>query len=298
MRLIANNNSESFTLNSHDKQLIELAFAEDLGSPYCDLTTRCLFPDADFFVEANIISKHHEPIILCGLPVVEYALSVLDLRCKLQSSFHDGDVVMPGQILLSISGPSSILMAERTLLNFLQRLCAVATLTSKFVGCIQHTNAKILDTRKTMPGFRHLDKYAVVCGGGVNHRMGLYDAIMIKDTHVDALGGMDFAIHALPVSDHPVIVEVRSVSELNAVMEFGLSKITRVLLDNMSCDLIRQCVDICDGRLPLESSGNVDLDNVLEIAECGVDFISVGKLTHSAGNANLSMTCSDAVLER
>lgn len=282
-------------LNNLDIQLIHLAFQEDLGVPYHDITTEILFSNTRSKSKANIISKNHEPIILCGLPITKHILATFDAFYKLNSDYQDGDIVLPGQTLLTLSGPSSqLLMMERTLLNFLQHLCAIATLTAKFVEQVKHTTTKILDTRKTLPGFRHLDKYAVQCGGGGNHRMGLYDAIMIKDTHIDSLGGMEFALDALPINiveKYPVIVEVRTLDELAVVLEKGLYKITRILLDNMSPDLITKCVALCNGLVPTEASGNVGLDNIAAVAECGVDFISVGKLTHSAGNANLSMIC-------
>jgi nicotinate-nucleotide pyrophosphorylase (carboxylating) len=282
-------------LNNLDLQLIDLAFTEDLGSPYCDITTSFLFSEIKGNSTAKIISKNPEPIIICGLPVVKAVLAKLDHPCVLQSDYQEGQILQPGAILLTLAGPAPVLLTvERIILNFLQRLCAIATLTAKFVSTIQHTSTKILDTRKTLPGFRHLEKYAVYCGGGVNHRMGLYDAIMIKDTHIDLLGGIEVALDNLPekmLQQLPVIVEIRSVHELAIVLDKGLQKITRILLDNMPPVLVAECVTMCQGLITTEASGNINLDNILAIAQCGVDFISVGKLTHSAGNVDLSMKC-------
>lgn len=281
-------------LNSIDLQLIDLAFTEDLSGSLSDITTSTLFPDLTQKARAVIISKHSEPLVLCGLPVIEAILKKLN-HASVHSDYQDGQVIAPGATLLTVTGSAAtILMAERIMLNFLQRLCAIATLTASYVKKIQHTHTKILDTRKTAPGFRHLEKYAVQCGGGVNHRMGLYDAIMIKDTHVDTLGGMSAALAKLPdniLQNYPVIVEVRTQEELLCVLDQGQHKVTRVLLDNMSLDLIKECVALCKGRLPTEASGNISLETISDVAERGVDFISVGKLTHSAGCVDLSMKC-------
>lgn len=283
-------------LNHSDLQLIDLAFLEDLGSPYLDITTKLLFSEVNNISSAKIISKNPEPIIICGLPIAKTILKKLDTRCEIDSDYQDGQILLTGAVLLSLTGPAHVLlMAERILLNFLQRLCAIATLTAKFVEKISHTDTKILDTRKTMPGFRHLEKYAVCCGGGVNHRMGLYDAIMIKDTHIDLLGGIKTALESLPdkiLQQYPVIVEVRTRDELTHVLKHGLHKVTRVLLDNMSPAQMTQCVVACKGLVATEASGNINLDNVTTVAASGVDFISIGKLTHSAGNVDLSMRCN------
>jgi len=288
--------SYAFEPNLLDLQLIDLAFAEDLGIPYQDVTTATLFPEKMGMASAHIISKNVEPIVICGLPLVALVLKKLDPLLHLQSDYDDGQHLMHGEKLLSISGPAqSLLMAERIILNFLQRLSAIATLTSQFVQVIQHTHTKILDTRKTLPGFRHLEKYAVQCGGGVNHRMGLYDALMIKDTHVDLSHGMEKALQQLPddiTQTFPVIVEVRTIAELSIVLSQAKHKVSRVLLDNMHTEMLCDCVKMCKGILPTEASGNINLDNLLEVAECGVDFISVGKITHSATMVDLSMKCA------
>lgn len=292
-------------LNRIDQELIDLALAEDLGLPMRDLTTELLL-QTEGECTARVISKHSEPVVVSGLPVVQAILATLcaslnassgtkRLQAELMSTCHDGDVVNAKQEIFKLRGsPTVLLMAERTLLNFMQRLSAIATTTAKYVAKIKHTNAKILDTRKTLPGFRHLEKYAVTCGGGVNHRMGLYDAIMIKDTHIDVLGGMQQALAKLPdniLKRVPVIVEVRNKAELEVVLSDAPHKTTRVLLDNMSVELMRECVLLCKDKIPTESSGNVTLDTIQTIAETGVDFISVGRITHSAGSVDLSMKC-------
>lgn len=292
-----NTNLSQFLLNDLDLQLVASALREDLGYPYQDLTTDLLFPSTTSLVKAQIISKHSENITLSGLMLAEALLSKFDTlpAVQVQSLYQDGQTLAPGEVLLTLMGPAAvILMIERTLLNFLQRLCAIATSTAKFVTRIATTTTKILDTRKSLPGFRHLDKYAVLCGGGVNHRQGLYDAIMIKDTHIDFLGGMANALRTLAEKEmppYPVIVEVRNLEELEIVLNLAMHKVTRVLLDNMSPTLIKQCVSLCEHQLPTEASGNINLDNVLSVAECGVDFISIGKLTHSASHIDLSMQC-------
>lgn len=284
-------------LNSIDHQLIDLALTEDLGRPFKDITTHTLFAGLEGLSQARVFSKETRPIMLSGLPLLKPLFAKFDANadCQIQTHYQDGESIPAGTELFSILAPAQALLScERILLNFLQHLCAIATLTHQFVTRVSHTKAKILDTRKTLPGFRHLEKYAVHCGGGVNHRMGLYDAVMVKDTHVDVLGGMSQALDQLPkniTQDYPVIIEVRTLSELTIVLEKGLSKISRVLLDNMSIELMQECVRLCQGTIPTEASGNVSLETVSAIAETGVDFISVGKLTHSAGNIDLSMRC-------
>jgi len=287
------NTNSNWKLNAFDQQLIEMALAEDLGFPYHDTTTATLFAQVQKNSEAKILSKHADPIVICGLPLVDAILKKFSDHCEIRSHYQDGKLIAPGDTLLTLHGPpQTLLMLERTVLNFLQRLCAIATHTEKFVRAINHTPTKILDTRKTTPGFRHLEKYAVQCGGGVNHRMGLYDAMMIKDTHIDFLGGMKTALNKISNPKLlPVIVEVRTMHELEIVLNHALSKVTRVLLDNMSLPLMIECVAMCKNKISTEASGNVTLNNIVAIAECGVDFVSIGQLTHSAGSVDLSMKC-------
>ena len=284
----------SFELNVPDDKLISLALEEDLSSICSDITTSTLFGENKKIGKARIISKSDQPITICGINVVRHILEKFNTPFDLQTAFQDSDELPAKATLMNLSSVfSTLLSAERTILNFLCHLCAIATLTKKFTDLIKHTNTKILDTRKTTPGFRHLEKYAVFCGGGTNHRMGLYDAILVKDTHIGMLGGIKEAIDKLPLligkNSTPVVIEVRNVSELTVVLEKGKQKISRILLDNMSPDLLRQCVEMCDGIFKTEASGNITLDNVVEVAQTGVNYASIGMLTYSAAHANLSM---------
>lgn len=283
-------------LNEIDLKLIQLGLEEDLGKALVDVTSDLLFSGQHFYPErAVIISKHPTDVVVSGLACVEPILAVIarGVKCDVAIQVPDGGTLHPGETLLSLEGnPIFLLKSERLLLNFIRHLSAVATMTAQFVKAVQGTNAKILDTRKTTPGFRHLEKMAVHCGGGVNHRMGLYDAIMIKDTHVDLVGGMKAALGKLPLlkdSAFSAIVEVRSIEELHVVLDHGRDKVSRVLLDNIRGDALAECVRAAKGVFETEASGNVTLANVREIAQSGVEFISVGMITHSAGQVDLSM---------
>lgn len=275
------------------EQLFTLALNEDLGQPWQDATSDLLFADTELAHRTQLICKHPEPIILCGLSFARQLYQQLDPRVTLSSTQDDGDSIEPGESIAVVEGDAkALLRGERVVLNFLRHLSAIATLTQAFVKRTQGTTVKILDTRKTTPGMRSLEKYAVQCGGGVNHRMGLYDAIMIKDTHVDLIGGMQAALAKLPSRKEnplPVIVEVRDLDELDQVLKFGEEKINRVLLDNMTCEQLKQAVKICNSRVETEASGNINLDTITAIAQTGVDYASVGMISHSAGNVDLSM---------
>lgn len=281
-----------YNLNKTDLTLIDLAFFEDLGDPLRDVTSELLFHDESHHSTAKIISKNPTPIVVAGLAFLPNIFAKMSIEWH--SPFQDGMTLHERDTLLTLKGPSkNLLMCERIILNFLQRLCAIATTTHTFVEKIKHTPTKILDTRKTIPGWRHLEKYAVTCGGGVNHRFGLYDALMIKDTHSDFLGGIEKTLQKLPdniLEKYPVIIEVQNIAELNIALQYR-HKISRVLLDNMPPDIIKTCVDQCHSLIPTEASGNIHIDNVKIIAETGVDFISLGKITHSAGHVDLSMKC-------
>lgn len=279
--------------------LLYSAITEDLGFPPRDVTTDLLFPDTTTICRATIISKHASPIVICGIEWIHTLFAKLSdssTTYQIHSDYQDGDTLPPGKTLLTLEAPAPLLLkAERTALNFLRHLCAIATLTARYVERVKHTPLQILDTRKTSPGLRHLEKYAVHCGGGVNHRMGLFDAIMIKDTHVDLLGGMQAALARLPLltTHHlPVIVEVRSMEELTHVLATGREKVTRVLLDNMSSEMMRACVSECHGVMETEASGNIRLETIAEVAETGVNYASIGELTYNAGHVDLSMYSS------
>src|SRR3990167_7522121 len=280
-------------LNNTDRQLIEMALQEDLGPNFQDVTTLCLFNNQPLPREAKIISKHKTAVIFCGTAIITAILDYFNTPFVIHSHFQEGALIPPqSKILVLQCQASTLLMAERTILNFLRRLCAIATLTHAFVEKVKPTQLKILDTRKTTPGWRHLEKYAVQCGGGVNHRLGLYDTYMIKDTHVDLLGGMEQALKKLPCKESntlPVIVEVRSLQELQTVLNHGQNKVDRILLDNMSPELLAECVKLCKNIIPTEASGNLSLENILAVAESGVNYASIGMLTHSANSVDISM---------
>jgi len=277
--------------------LIEMAIAEDLGQG--DVTSELLFKKGTI-AKANIISR--EEIVACGMDIAAEILKCYDERLKLTIRIKDGEPAHVASKLATIEGPlRPMLSAERVMLNFLQRLSGIATTTSKYVRAIQGTKAKIYDTRKTMPGWRILEKYAVRCGGGHNHRLGLYDGVLIKDNHLAQLGrnfqtklrkiitdarklkGVDF-----------IAVEVDHVdNQLNYVLE--IPGIDIVLLDNMGQWQLKHAVEMRDemcgrGKKPLlEASGNITLDNVSAIAQCGIDRIAVGAITHSAKAVDLGL---------
>jgi nicotinate-nucleotide pyrophosphorylase (carboxylating) len=271
------------------RPLIKLAIQEDLGEG--DMTSELLFGD-DVIDKADIISR--EEIVVCGMPIIREVLQKYDRRLKLKVLVNDGQHAYVGCRIATISGPlCSILTAERVVLNFLQRLCGIATTTRKYVRAIQGTNAKIYDTRKTLPGWRILEKYAVRCGGGYNHRLGLYDGILIKDNHLAQLGRnfqpkLRKIIEKARKIKHAkfVAVEVDHVDDqLNFVLK--IPGIDIVLLDNMGQWQLKHAVDMkqkmCGkGKPLLEASGNITLANVSAIAQCGVDRIAVGAITHSA----------------
>jgi len=277
--------------------LIRMAIEEDLGQG--DITSRLLFKD-ETVAKANIISR--EEIIVCGMDVVREILKCYDERLEMKVRINDGETAHVGSKLAIVEGPlRSMLTAERVMLNFLQRLSGIATTTRKYVRAIQGTKAKIYDTRKTMPGWRILEKYAVRCGGGHNHRIGLYDGILIKDNHLAELG-RDFQpklrkiiCEARKVKGAKFIaVEVDHVDDqLNYVLE--IPGIDIVLLDNMGQWQLKHAVEMRDkmcgrGKKPLlEASGNITLSSVSAIAQCGIDRIAVGEITHSARAVDIGL---------
>jgi len=279
------------------RPLIRMAIEEDLGQG--DLTSELLFKD-DTVDKANIISR--EEIVVCGMPVVKEVLSTYDKRLKLKVYVNDGESAHTGRKIATIEGPlRSMLSAERVTLNFLQRLSGIATNTRKYVNAVLGTKAKIYDTRKTMPGWRILEKYAVRCGGGYNHRLGLYDGILIKDNHLAQLGRnfqpklRKIVAEARKVKGIKfVAVEVDHVDDqLNYVLE--IPGIDIVLLDNMGQWQLKHAVEMRNemcgkNKKPLlEASGNITLSNVSAIAQCGVDRIAVGALTHSAAAVDIGL---------
>jgi nicotinate-nucleotide pyrophosphorylase (carboxylating) len=264
--------------------LIELAIAEDVGPG--DATSNSILP-ADLVLHGRIFAKAAG--VVAGLPVAKAVFSRVDDGLCFTPHIRDGDCVEPGDLVAEVVGPGrGMLAAERTALNFLQRLSGIATLTRAFVDGVEGTGATILDTRKTHPGYRVLEKYAVRMGGGQNHRRGLYDMILIKENHIEAAGSITAAVKRALAAypDLPIEVEVKNLDELREALPLDVN---RIMLDNMSLDQMREAAQIAAGRTPLEGSGNVNLERVAAIAATGVDYISVGALTHSAPALDLSM---------
>ena len=256
---------------------IRRALTEDIGTG--DATTDAIVPP-DATMRGQIIAKQDG--VIAGLDVARAAYELLDSDVDFSAQLADGSRVTRGGLLALVSGrTSSLLTAERTALNFLGRMSGIATLTRQFVDAVSGTRAVILDTRKTAPGLRLVDKLSVKLGGGGNHRIGLYDMILIKDNHIDYAGGIEEAVRRARAYDSglPIEVEARSVADVNVALSLGVE---RILLDNMSVEQMSEAVALTNGRAKLEASGNVTLETVRRIAETGVDFISVGALTHSA----------------
>ncbi len=264
------------------------ALAEDIGSG--DVTVQLL--PADMRVEAEIISR--EAMVVCGQLWVEQACKQVDDAIELQWHVREGQWLDSAQSLCHIQGPArSILTVERTLLNFLQTLSATATQTYQYVQCLEGTKTRLLDTRKTVPGLRLAQKYAVHCGGGVNHRLGLYDAFLIKENHIKACGSIAAAISLARSSSDGLLVEVEveTIAELEQALA---AKPDRILLDNFSLEMLAQAVAL-RGDLPcqLEASGGINLATITDVAKTGVDFISVGAITKSIAAIDLSLLVRD-----
>jgi nicotinate-nucleotide pyrophosphorylase (carboxylating) len=256
---------------------IQRALAEDIGTG--DATTLSIVPP-EATMRGQISAKQEG--VIAGLDVARAAYELLDSAVDFSPQVADGSRVTRGGLLALVSGrTSSLLTAERTALNFLGRMSGIATLTRQFVDAVAGTRAVILDTRKTAPGLRLVDKLAVKLGGGGNHRIGLYDMILIKDNHIDYAGGIEEAVRRVRAFDSglPIEVETRTLDDVRVALGLGVE---RILLDNMSVEMMAEAVTLTNGRAKLEASGNVTLETVRRIAETGVDFISVGALTHSA----------------
>jgi nicotinate-nucleotide pyrophosphorylase (carboxylating) len=264
--------------------LVRRALAEDVGSG--DLTTQAIVP-AGARARARITQK--QPGVLYGLDAAQLTFAVLDSGARFRALAEEG-VWRGGGPVLEVEGEAAALLsAERTALNLLQRLSGVATLTARYVEAVRGTGARVLDTRKTTPGLRMLEKAAVVAGGGTNHRVGLFDAILIKENHAAMAGGVGQAVRkARAAAPNGTLVEVecRTDAEVDEALAAGA---TRILLDNMSPERMRPIVARVDGRAELEASGGIDLETIRGVAEAGVDFISVGALTHSAPALDLSL---------
>ena len=265
--------------------LIELAFEEDIGIG--DITTESTVPTTQKGI--GILQAKSEGIV-AGLPVAEQTFKKLDDTLIFRALVEDGDAVTVGMSIAEVQGSAkTILIGERTALNFLQRLSGVATLTSKFVKTIADYDVKIVDTRKTTPGWRALQKYAVRVGGGYNHRFGLYDGILIKDNHIVASGGIHNAVQrAKEAAPHTakIEVEVETIEQVNEALDAGVDIL---LLDNMSLDMMQQVVKLVANQAVTEASGGITLEQVQAVASTGVDLISVGALTHSAMPLDISL---------
>ena len=271
-------------LDGETLKAIRKALDEDIGAG--DVTTNSIVaPEA--IAVARIIAKQNG--FVSGLAIAQAVFLMLDNDIRFSSNLLDGAEVTSEQLLIELKGAArAILTGERTALNFLGRMSGIATLTNQFVAAVAGTKAAILDTRKTAPGLLAIDKLAVRHGGGSNHRAGLYDMVLIKDNHIDCAGSIGDAIRLVNASDNQLEIEVeaKNIKEVQEALDFGVK---RILLDNMSLAQMCEAVAINDGRAKLEASGNVTLRNVAEIAETGVDFVSVGALTHSAPAFDVSL---------
>lgn len=271
--------------NPQVEQIITLALNEDIGTG--DITTLSTIP-ADKTALGRFVAK--EDMILCGIDLAKHIFGRVDPSIELKANFKDGDAVKKGDVIAVVSGNAqNVLTGERTALNFMQRLTGIATRTHASVAEVAGTNAKITDTRKTTPGLRVLEKYAVRVGGGTNHRFNLADGVLIKDNHIAVSGGIKNAVkNARAVIPHTlkIEVEVETKEQLAEALDAGADII---MLDNMSYDLMRECVGIVAGRALVEASGNMGEKSLREVAETGVDIISIGALTHTVKAADISL---------
>ena len=265
-------------------ECLKRALAEDIGPG--DVTTNSIVP-ADAVLRGRILAK--DAGVVAGLDIAEAVFLLLEDQIGFIPNVAEGAQVTSGTVLANISGSArALLTGERTALNFLGRMSGIATLTRRFVDQVSGTSARILDTRKTAPGLRAIDKLAVRRGGGENHRMGLFDMVLIKDNHIDFAGSIAAAVERVRAAgtNLEIEVEARTLAHVQEALDLGVE---RILLDNMTPEVVRQAVTLNGGRAKLEASGNVTLENVRQIAETGVDFISVGSLTHSAKVFDVSL---------
>ena len=268
--------------------LIKLAFAEDIGDG--DHTTLCCIPE-NAMGKSKLLIK--EEGILAGVEMAQRIFKDFDPNLKMEIFIKDGTAVKPGDIAFTVEGKvRSLLQTERLMLNVMQRMSGIATVTNKYVKRLEGLHTRILDTRKTTPGLRMIEKAAVKIGGGVNHRIGLFDMILLKDNHIDFAGGIEKAITRAKEylkeigKDLKIEIEVRNMDELEEVMRIG--GIDRIMLDNFTPELTRKAVKRIGGKYETESSGGITFDTIRDYAECGVDFISVGALTHSVKGLDMS----------
>lgn len=274
-------------------ELIKLAIKEDIGDG--DHTSLSCIPN-NAKGKAKLLVK--EIGIIAGVDLAKKIFNVIDKNLSFVSYLKDGDKISPGDIVFTIEGKSqSILQAERLVLNFMQRMSGIATQTNHYVSLLHGLNTKILDTRKTTPGLREIEKIAVKIGGGYNHRMGLYDMIMIKDNHIDYAGGIKEAITNTnnylkeKGKNLKIEIEARNLNELNQILEVG--NVHRIMLDNFNYDDLKLAVKLIDGKYESEASGGINHKTIRNYAECGVDYISVGALTHQIKSLDLSLKAID-----
>ena len=264
--------------------LVMTALSEDIQDG--DITTRNIFMESKL-ATAEVIAR--ETMILCGLDVFQAVFKKLDTKVAFSfGKFNDGDEVVAGETIIKVEcDVVPLLEGERSALNILQWLSGIATLTDRYVK--KAAPVKVLDTRKTTPGLRVFEKYAVACGGAINHRFGLYDQVLIKDNHIEAAGGISNAVSAVRKNvpeDKKIEVEVESVEEVNEALE---SHVDIIMLDNMTLDMMRQCITLIDGKAKTEISGGITFERLEEISTTGADFVSIGALTHSAPAVDISM---------
>ena len=282
-----------YSVNELEDRLIDLAFAEDIGDG--DHTTLCCIPE-DAMGKSHLLIK--EDGILAGVEVAKRVFARFDPTMQVEVLINDGTRVKKGDIAMIVTGKvRSLLQTERLMLNIMQRMSGIATMTNRYVERLKGTKTHVLDTRKTTPGMRMLEKQAVKIGGGMNHRIGLFDMILLKANHVDFAGGIRNAItrcHEYLKEkglDVKIEIEVRNCDELNQVLECG--GVNRIMLDNFSTDDTKKAVEIIGGKYETESSGGITYDTIRSYAECGVDFISVGALTHSVKGLDMSFKACD-----
>lgn len=267
------------------QRIIRTALEEDIGLG--DVTTEATVP-ATTMARAELVAK--ENFVLAGIDVARQVFHMVDASIDFEMLHQDRATIRQGQVLAWLRGPArGLLMGERVALNLLQRMCAIATLTSHYVAAVAETHATIVDTRKTVPGLRMLDKYAVCAGGGRNHRIGLFDGVLIKENHIAASGGIEAAIQRARLTlPHTLKIEIET-RNLDEVKQALAARADIIMLDNMTLHEMREALDLIDGRALVEASGGVNLETVAEIAATGVDIISVGALTHSVKAADISM---------
>ncbi|MEG1580022.1 MAG: carboxylating nicotinate-nucleotide diphosphorylase [Bacteroidaceae bacterium] len=277
-----------YTVNELNEKLIDLAFAEDIGDG--DHTTLCCIP-SDAMGKSKLLIK--ETGVLAGVEIAKKIFHRFDSTMQIDVLINDGKEVKPGDVAMMVTGKvQSLLQTERLMLNVMQRMSGIATTTRQYVERLKGTKTRVLDTRKTTPGMRMLEKEAVKIGGGVNHRIGLFDMILLKDNHVDFAGGIANALdrcHQYLIETKKnlkIEIEVRSFDELQQVLEKG--GVHRIMLDNFNTTDTRKAVRMIDGKYETESSGGITFDTIRSYAECGVDFISVGALTHSVKGLDMS----------